>query len=260
MDAQIRLRVGAKSGRSYIKSLYTTPPFRLISVGQLSCDESLYLMQMTTSPGVLSGDRYEIEVCVESGSSLQLKSQSYQRIYDMEAEASQCLSIMIEDDAHFSQVSHPIVPHRNSSFRSWTKVDMGERSSFLQSEIITCGRKHHGEEFEFRLFANSIDVRSAGRLRFMDRLHLTPASTPLLGCGLLEGATHQGTLVFQTTQECDVAELVEDIYVMLSSQKEMRFGISMTQFPGFTLRALGYGGEVIYNAFCCVQQYLWSKK
>ncbi|MFI3278813.1 MAG: urease accessory protein UreD [Rikenellaceae bacterium] len=260
MEANIRLEVCAKGGRSYIKSLYVTPPFRLISVGQLACDGALYLMQMTTSPGVLSGDRYDIEVSVDSGASLQLKSQSYQRIYDMEGEASQYLSIDIGDDAHFSQVPHPIVPHRNSSFTSHTKVNIGERSSFLQSEIITCGRKYHGEEFEFRLFANNIEVRSGGHLRFMDRLRLTPSTTPLRGCGLLEGATHQGTLIFQTTEECDVSVLMEEVYQLLESHKEINFGVSLTHHKGFVLRALGRGGEALFNAFCCVQQYIWDKR
>lgn len=260
MDAQIRLSVGHKQGRSYLRSLYTTPPFRVISVGQLHDDGALYLMQMSTSPGVLSGDKYDFRIELEAGAMLQLQSQSYQRLYDMQDNASQTMNITLGRGAHFSQVAHPIVPHRNSAFEARSVVEMGEDSSFLQSEIITCGRKHHGEAFEFRSFSNSVEIRSAGVLRLKDRVWLCPSQTPLLECGLLEGATHQGTLVYQSTaaQE-DIAETIEHLYTELSGIENLKFGISATHYPGFVIRALGQGGESLYGAFLKVQEYLWNK-
>lgn len=258
MESQIRLIVGAKQGRSYIRSLYTSPPFRVVSVGQLARDNAAYLMVMSTSPGVLSGDRYEIEVTVESGASLQLKSQSYQRIYDMDGYAEQTMRIEVCDDAHFSQVAHPIVPHRNSTFYASSLVELGENSSFLQGEIITCGRKHYGEEFEFREFSNSVEVRTGGELRLKDRVWLSPQQMPLSQLGLLEGYTHQATLIYQTTQEREICGSIESIYELLSSLGSIKFGISQTHYPGFVLRALGRGGEELFEALQMVQNFMWN--
>lgn len=217
-------------------------------------------MQMSTSPGVLSGDRYKIAITVEDNAHLQLKSQSYQRLYDMEESATQEMDITIGNSAHFSQVAHPIVPHRHSSFSSRSIVTLGENSSFLQSEIITCGRKYHGEEFEFREFSNSVELYAGGVLRLKDRVWLCPASTPLLGMGLLEGSTHQGTLIYQTTEKVDIKSYIDIIYGELSSIEGVIFGISATHYPGFVLRALGDGGERLFNIFLRVQELLWSKK
>ncbi len=260
MEAEIRLIVGAKQGRSYIRSLYTTPPFRVVSVGQLARDNAAYLMIMSTSPGVLSGDRYQMDIRVEEGARLQLKSQSYQRIYDMDREAHQRMQIEVCDRAHFSQVPHPIVPHRNSALFSSTVVELGDDSSFLQSEIITCGRKYHGEEFEFREFHNHIEVRHRGQLYLKDRVWLSPQSMPLKQMGLLEGATHQGTLVYQTTTNEDVSSSIEQIYEMLSSDERLKFGISQTHYPGFVIRVLGDGGEVLFEAMQRVQELMWNKQ
>lgn len=260
MDAAIRLIVGAKEGRSYVRSLYTSPPFRVVSVGQLARDNAAHLMIMSTSPGVLSGDRYQIDLRVESGARLQLKSQSYQRIYDMDQHAEQRMCIEVCDGAHFSQVAHPIVPHRNSAFYATSLVELGEQSSFLQGEIITCGRKHHGEEFEFREFSNSVEVRSGGVLRLKDRVWLRPQQMPLQQIGLLEGYTHQGTLIYQTTTEIEIKELIEQIHEQLATASNtLKFGISQTHYPGFVIRLLGSGGEELFEALQSIQNKIWNK-
>ncbi len=260
MDAEIRLIAGVKQGRSYLRSLYVTPPFRVVGVGQLHNDGKLYLMQMSTSPGILSGDSYKISITVEDNASLQLQSQSYQRIYDMEQSASQTMDITIGDNALFSQVPHPLVPHKNSYFSQKTKVQIGENSSFLQGEIITCGRKHHGEEFLFRHFSNSVEVFCGDKLRLKDMVYLEPKNMPLKELGLLEGATHQGTLIFQSTQNIDINSLIETIYEILQPIESIRFGISSTFHPGFVIRALSDGGEVLYDSFCKVQNYIFNNR
>ncbi len=258
MEARINLIVGCRDGRSYLRSLYVSPPFRVVSVGQLHSDGGAYLMQMSTSPGVLSGDRYQIEIGVEDNSRLQMKSQSYQRIYDMEGEAHQQMKITVGNNAHFSQVAHPIVPHRNSAFFSKSIVELGDNSSFLQSEIITCGRKFHGEEFLFREFSNSVEVRSGGKLRLMDRVWLSPKKMPLRGCGLLEGKTHQATMIYQTTKNQNITTIIDDIHDIVSAVENIEFGISATHYQGFVLRALGGGGELLFNTLQRVQDYMWN--
>ncbi|MFI3305334.1 MAG: urease accessory protein UreD [Rikenellaceae bacterium] len=260
MESEIKLRVATKEGGSYIRSLYTSPPFRVVSVGQLARDNAAYLMIMSTSPGVLSGDRYTMTFTVEDGASLQLKSQSYQRVFDMDGEAHQNVEITIGDGARFSQVAHPIVPHRNSSFFTTTKVEMGARSSFLQGEIITCGRRLHGEVFEFRNFMGSVTVRQGEVLRLKDRVWLSPTNMPLMQLGLLEGSTHQGTLIYQTTcEEEDIELCIEALYEMLSSDHNIKFGISRSHHPGFIIRALGEGGEALLSTFQRVQEYMWNR-
>ncbi|MFI3288537.1 MAG: urease accessory protein UreD [Rikenellaceae bacterium] len=261
MESKIRLVVTQREGRSYIRSLYTTPPFRVVSVGQLASDGAAYLMQMSTSPGVLNGDNYEVDITLEEGAELQFRSQSYQRIFDMDGEARQRMQITIGDGAHYSQVAHPIVPHRNSAYFASTKVTLGEGSSFLQSEIITCGRHLHGESFLFREFSNSVEVYSGGVLRLKDRVWLSPSQLPLGELGLLEGYTHQATLVYQTTQaNINIKELIDIIYEMLSSLKGLEFGISESHYSGFVIRLLGRGGEQLYDALQSVQSYMWSKR
>lgn len=257
MECKLYLVTARRGEKSYMKDLFVSPPFRVVSVGQLESDGGAYLMVMSTSPGILDGDSYHLDIRVEEGARLQLQSQSYQRLFQMEGRATQEMHITLGPNASFSQVPYPIVPHTNSSFHSMSRVEMADGCTFLQSEIITCGRKHHGEAFCFREFHNRVEVYHEGRLLLKDNVWLIPSQMPLLGLGLLEGFTHQGTLICLNTRKVSVSKQVELIYEQLSEEKEIEFGISLTQTEGFVLRLLGQGGEQLYRCFRQVQELMW---
>lgn len=259
MECRLSLVTAAREGRSYMKDLYVTPPFRVVSVGQLARDGGAYLMVMSSSPGILDGDHYHVDIRVCESARLQLQSQSYQRLFHMEQGATQQMNICLERGASFSQVPHPIVPHEGSVFHSVCQVDMGEDCSFLQSEIITCGRKHYGEAFRFRDFRNLLEVRYAGRLLLKDNIRLKPADMPLSSIGLLEGHTHQGTLVYLNTQHQPMRETIEEVHSLVETFEGVEFGLSLIAGNGFVLRALGNGGERLLDCFRAVQQYMWQQ-
>ncbi|SDF92389.1 urease accessory protein [Dyadobacter soli] len=243
-----------------MKDVFVSPPFRVVPVGQTMSDDAAYLMVMSSSPGILDGDHYDLMVQVEENAQLQLQSQSYQRLFTMVGGASQLMRVALADHSAFSYVPHPIVPHTDSTFKGITRVEMGEDCSLLMSEIITCGRKHHGEVFRFTHFQNLIEVRHRNRLILKDNVLLQPDLMQLGSLGQLEGYTHQGTLIYINTQKQPVEELIEHFYEMLDAEKDMQCGISRIQHDGFVVRCLGNGGEQIYNCFQRIQNFIWEEQ
>ncbi|MGY0036583.1 urease accessory protein UreD [Pedobacter sp. NJ-S-72] len=260
MICSLKITVEEKQGRSYLKDVFVTPPFRVVPVGQNKADHAAYLMVMSTSPGILSGDEYQLSILVKADARLQLQSQSYQRLYNMENSASQHMEVNLEKGSSFFYVPHPVVPHENSCFTSVNTVNLDDNCELMMSEIITCGRKHHGEVFKYRHFQNLIEIYHHQKLILKDNVLLQPASMPLDSTGLLEGFTHQGTLVYLHTKQVAVNELIEDLFALLSKQEDLIFGISAVQQKGFVLRMLGNGGEQLYNCFQTVQHYIYGKK
>lgn len=258
MDCKLSITVGAKEGRSYMKDVFVSVPFRVVPVGQIRSRRSAYLMVMSSSPGILNGDHYDIAVRVEENARLQLQSQSYQRLFDMDGEASQLIQVNLADRAAFSYVPHPVVPHSNSTFKSVAKVEMGNDCELLMSEIITCGRKHHGEVFRFKHFQNLIEVRHNQQLILKDNVLLQPGLVHLGSIGQLEGFTHQGTFVYINTKNSPVSELIEHLFELLQAETGMEFGISKIQHDGFVLRCLAQGGEQIYDCFQRIQDIIWE--
>lgn len=259
MDSRLHIIAGHKAGKSYVKDLFVSPPFRVVSVGQRKSDNKLYQIIMSSSPGILDGDRYQLDIELEKGSALQLQSQSYQRLFNMKDQAVQQLNISMADDTSFAYVPHPVVPHEDSNFKSKAKINIGENSQVIMGEIITCGRKHYGELFKLKKFQNLTEIYHKDKLMVKDNVLIQPDLIPIKSIGNLEEYTHQGTLIFYSTKkDLDKNDLIEIIYTQIESQDEMEIGISAMEDNGFIIRALGNGGEVMYNFFLKVQETLWE--
>ncbi|WP_326984573.1 urease accessory protein UreD [Chryseobacterium sp. MYb264] len=260
MDSRLSIIAGFKGGKSYVKDLYVSLPFRVVSVGQRKEDNKLYQMVMSSSPGILDGDHYHLDVSLEQGSSLQLQSQSYQRLFNMKDKAVQELNVLMEDETSFAYVPHPIVPHEDSNFKSHAKIHIGKNSQIIISEIITCGRKHYGEVFKLKRFQNLMEIYHENKLIVKDNVLIQPDLIPINSIGNLEGYTHQGTLIFYSTKsDVEKDHLIETIVQSAEQFKEeMEVGVSAMEESGFVVRALGHGGEVMYNFFLHVQEILWD--
>ena len=260
MNSRLNIIAGFKSGKSYVKDLYVSLPFRVVSVGQRKDDNKLYQMVMSSSPGILDGDHYQLEVSVERGASLQLQSQSYQRLFNMKDKAVQELNVTMEDDTSFAYVPHPVVPHEDSNFKSQAKINVGKNSQLIISEIITCGRKHYGEVFKLKRFQNLMEIYHENKLVIKDNVLIQPDLIPINSIGNLEQYTHQGTLIFYSTRnDINKDQLIETIVEDSERFKgEMEIGVSVMENNGFVVRALGHGGEVMYNFFLHIQDILWD--
>ncbi|UIR55783.1 urease accessory protein UreD [Sphingobacterium sp. SRCM116780] len=260
MDSQLNIIAGYKEGKSYVKDLYVTLPFRVVSVGQRKSDGKLYQMIMSSSPGILDGDHYHLDVSLEAGASLQLQSQSYQRLFNMKDKAVQELNVHMQENTSFAYVPHPVVPHEDSNFKSKAQIHIGKNSQIIIGEIITCGRKHYGEVFKLKRFQNLMEIYYDNKLVIKDNVLIQPDLIPISSIGNLEQYTHQGTLIFFSTKDnVNKTELIETI--IKASEKhheEMEIGVSAMENNGFVLRALGHGGEMMYNFFLHVQETLWS--
>ncbi|SIQ46344.1 urease accessory protein [Chryseobacterium sp. RU37D] len=260
MDSHLKIITGFKSGKSYVKDLYVSLPFRVVSVGQRKDDNKLYQMVMSSSPGILDGDHYHLNISLEKGSALQLQSQSYQRLFNMKDKAEQELNVSMEDETSFAYVPHPVVPHEESNFKSKAKINIGKNSQIIISEIITCGRKHYGEVFKLKRFQNLMEIYHDDRLIVKDNVLIQPDLIPVSRIGNLEDYTHQGTLIFFSTKSVVEKDQLIETIVELSEQfkEEMEVGVSAMEGSGFVVRALGHGGEVMYHFFLQIQDILWN--
>ncbi|OCA77017.1 urease accessory protein UreD [Chryseobacterium artocarpi] len=260
MDNHLKIIAGFKEGESFVKDLYVTLPFRVVSVGQRKKDKKLYQMVMSSSPGILDGDHYHLDIKLEEKSSLQLQSQSYQRLFNMRDKALQDMKVTMEDNTSFAYVPHPIVPHEDSNFTSKAKIHIGKNSQIIISEIITCGRKHYGEVFKLKRFQNLMEIYHDDKLVVKDNVVIEPDLIPISSIGNLEQYTHQGTLIFYSTKEdVDKNGLIEQIVEAAAQYiEEMEVGVSAMEDNGFVVRALGHGGELMYNFFLYIQEILWD--
>ncbi|MEO5891271.1 MAG: urease accessory protein UreD [Ferruginibacter sp.] len=246
MIASLHIQTAASENRTWLKSAFSTPPFKVADITEDKKANQLHLMLMSSSPGILDGDEYQLKIELAKGSSLQLHTQSYQRLFNMKRSASQSLEVNLAASSSFCFLPHPSVPHANSVFKSTNKIYLAENCSLVFGEILTCGRKLNGEVFLFSKYHNITQVFLQKKLIIKENLLIEPANFDPGSIGQLEGFTHQASLIY-LHPSAGTKPLNELVTEYLSSQADIIFGITDAPVNGLIVRILGQKAEQLHG-------------
>ncbi|MCF2447243.1 urease accessory protein UreD [Dyadobacter sp. CY345] len=247
MIANLHIHAALREERTYLKKSYFSPPFKLADITENRREKWLHLMQMSSSPGILDGDQFHIKIELDENCHLQLHTQSYQRLFSMKKGASQLMEVFLEKGASFVYLPHPGVPQENSIFMTKNKIYLSEGCELIWGEIITCGRKLNGEIFKFSKYHAVTEVFMNNRLKIKENICLIPAETELQALGMLEGFTHQASLIF-LKNDIDSASLIEKASAYLINEPDILFGITSAPESGLLVRLLGNKSEQLLDA------------
>ncbi|MFT3682564.1 MAG: urease accessory protein UreD [Ferruginibacter sp.] len=250
MNAQLHIQVADRGGCSYLKQAFFTTPFKVANITEDKKSKHLQLMLMSASPGILDGDVYDLKIEVEENCSLQLHTQAYQRLFNMKQGASQQLDVHVAPGASFNFLPHPSVPHKQSSFIGRNNFYLGNNSTLLFGEVLTCGRKLNGELFKFTKYHSITQVFVSNKLVIKENLLMQPSLVDVNSIGQLEGYTHQASMIW-LDEFADVKQLQEQLVEMLSAEVNIEYGVTMAPVNGLIIRLLGNGAEQLYD---CLQR------
>lgn len=242
MYANLNIETIYRDGITRLGKTYFTPPFKVANITEDKRSEWLQLMIMSSSPGVLDGDQYKIKIGLGENSSLQLHTQSYQRLFNMKEGAAQQMEVYLEKGSSFIFLPHPSVPHEKSIYKAINKFYLGDACKLIWGEILTCGRKNNSEVFTFSSYRSITEIFINDKLVIKEHLFMQPSLIDPESMGQLEGYTHQASLI--SIQESNHAD---SIYEYLSQQEEIISGVSVTAGNGLIVRILGYKAEQLYH-------------
>jgi urease accessory protein len=247
MISELQITAGERNGITYLQRSYFTRPFKVADISGKG-RAVLHLVMMTASPGILDGDSYEVVLEVVPGANVHLYTQSYQRIFNMQRGAKQQVLVKMGAGSSLCYLPHPSVPHEQSVFEGYNKIEIEKDCRLIWGEIITCGRKLSGEVFKCRLFQSITEVYRDERLLFKDVTVLQPEQIPADVTGQWEGYTHQAALLWHE-EERDMMAMSDLINDLLSEEKGITAGVSQTASGALLVRILGQGGEQLYSLF-----------
>ncbi|MBC7826989.1 MAG: urease accessory protein UreD [Chitinophagaceae bacterium] len=246
MIAALQIQAGLRNGKTFLKNSFYTQPFKLLDITEDKTDATLRLMMMSSSPGILDEDEYKIQVELGEQCSVELETQSYQRLFHMKNRATQQMQVKMAKGSSFIFLPHPSVPHECSSFLSKNIFYLLEDCMLIWGEVLTCGRKLNGEVFRFSRYHSQTEIFLSGKLIVKENLLVAPASTNVNAIGQLEGFTHQSSFIC-ICKEIPGNPALESIHEILSVEKDICFGVSTLSVNGIIIRLLGYGAEQLYN-------------
>jgi urease accessory protein len=255
MIAKLYIQTALRNSITCLKENYFTPPFKVTNITEDKNSKKLHLMLMNSSPGILDKDEYEVKIDLGEGSSLQLHTQSYQRLFNMKTGATQLVEVYLQKGASFIYLPHPSVPHENSVFRAKNKILLQNDCRLIWGEILTCGRKLNGEVFLFSQYHNITEVFMNNKLVIKENLLIQPYIVDPNGMGQLEGYTHQASFIYMD-EKADCNNAADMIHDYLSSKAEIVFGVTTAPVNGLIIRILGYKAEQLHNCLKEIQGML----
>lgn len=246
MKAELHLQTARRGDRTYLKRAFFTPPIKVADITEDKRAQQLQLMLMSSSPGILDGDNYDLRIDLDEGCSLNLQTQSYQRLFTMTQGATQQVHVTMASGSSFCFLPHPVVPHAQSRFSATNTIHMADGCSLIWGDVLTCGRKLNGEVFQFSTYHTVTQVFINQRLRIKENLLLQPATINPKAIGQLEGFTHQASLLY-LNEQAPLSTLRETIRTYLEQQPGILSGISTTPAHGLMVRLLGQQGEQLHT-------------
>lgn len=240
--SKLHLEASRKDEKTILSDVSFTAPFKVMHPFYEKKDR-MSVTVLTASAGIMAGDRQELRFHVCEGAQMELTSQAYEKIHPMEeGYASRDTFIQVDENASFYYTPLPTIPFQDCDYRSNLNAELaGDTSRFLFSEVLTCGRAAHGENFRYRRFQNRVTIRQAGKIIYRDNTRYEPGWMNMQGFGMYEGYTHLGNLIL-----CNVpknAEWIARVREILDGIDGVEGGVSRTAKGDIVVKVLGRSGD-----------------
>ncbi len=253
MESCVRLSTKFSHHKTVYDDVYFTPPYKLIA--PLYEEDEAQIMLMSSSAGLLQGDRVHMDLHFGEKCKALVGSQSYEKVFDTQGgDVQKNTHIKADARSRVRYMPHPTIPFKNSTYRSKTHISLASTSTFFYSDIFTAGRVHMGESFLMRLFHASVHVYVENRLAFADNTLMDPARWDYTALGLWQGFSHNGLLYAYFPSEQEEASFIEQARQKAKAIcSRWEVGVSKAQ-KGVCVRVLGDTGDKIYLYFKEVSQ------
>lgn len=234
----IRLSTRKKDGKAILEDVYFTAPFKIMSPFYQSPD-SMQVMMLTASAGIMEGDVQEFEFTIGSGTTLEFCSQSFEKIHKMKTgQAVRHTAILIEEDAFFYYNPLPTIPFKDSAFKNTMDIRLAsDTSRLVLCEILSCGRSASGECFAYRYYHSLIQVYKGGRLIYRDNTRYEPQLFGMESLGMYEGYTHLANLLVCNLEK-DVS-WQERVRELIDGESKVTGGVTKLASGDYVVRILG---------------------
>ncbi len=263
----------AASGKTFIEDSFFTSPFKIMKPFAQE-DGSISVFLQSASPGILEDDSQIHKVKVNKGAGLEIRSQSFEKIFKMDQgkSAERKITAGVAQDASLIYRPLPCIPFSQSNFSSTTEIKLADNSRLIYEDCICAGRCAHGEIFDFTRYKNLIKIYREGCLLFRDNLFLEgsdgnayPERKVLLqGKTMFENFTHcGGMLIFGYSKITSLKKIRTSLglqekllYTEDRKMDDAVVDVSENDHGDFIIRCLANSAEKIQKLFESVRNNL----
>jgi urease accessory protein len=163
---------GRREGVTRLVHLYQRDPLRVLFPTPAAGDPLLAVI-LTTSGGLVAGDRLNIGVSLAKGAAAHVTASAAEKIYrSLGPTTAICQSLSVGAGAALEFLPLETILFDRARLCRETDVDLAPGAAFLGGDILVFGRRARGEAFTRGFLREVWQVRRDGRLVWGDALHL----------------------------------------------------------------------------------------
>lgn len=182
---------------------------------------------VTTSGGLVGGDRLETTVSVGAGAAALVTTQAAEKVYRSGGAACDIrLNLAAGPESWLEWLPNETIVFDHARLRRKTVVSLTGSARLLAGEILVLGRRARGERFSGGLIHDAWEIRRDGRLEWMDAFRLADDVVAIQASPAgLDGAAALGTIVCCPSAPDDLVARARVLANGLS-QADLRIGVT----------------------------------
>ena len=249
-----------RGGVTRLRHLYERDPLRVL-FPRPEPGEPPQAVIVTTSGGLVAGDRIDVSVALEDGATAHVTASAAEKIYRSLGQTTEInQSMQVGNNAVLEFLPPETILFDSARLRRATTVDLAARGAFFGGDIVIFGRRARGERFTRGLLHEVWEIRREGRLIWGDALHLAEDVGRIIeDPACFDGAAGFATLIWAPADN-NLGSLLNGARVVQSAAAGdgIKGGISIVN--GLLLaRWLGFDTLLMRQAYADLACYLRAK-
>jgi urease accessory protein len=168
---------------------------------------------VTTSGGLVGGDRLDVGISVGEGASAMVVAQAAEKVYrSAGADCAVSVSLAAGEGAWLEWLPQETILFDGARLRRRTRLEAAPGGRILAGEMLVFGRLARGETLTHGLLREEWEVRLGGRLRWCEALHLDgDVAATLNHPAGLAGAVSAATIVYVADDAASRLPIARDL-------------------------------------------------
>jgi urease accessory protein len=186
-----------RDGVTRLSHLYQHDPIRILFPNP-ALGDSVEATVITTSGGLVGGDKISLEITAEANTTALVSAQAAEKIYrSAGAETEISVTISADEDSWVEWLPQETILFDGSKLRRRTSINAAPGSRVLAGEILVLGRVGSGEKISSGFLRDAWEVYRQGKLVWADALCLDDDIPGILSHpACFDGATALATVVY----------------------------------------------------------------
>jgi len=223
------------AGATRLSHLYQRHPLRVLFPAPEPGEGALAVL-VTTSGGLVAGDRVHIGMRAEAGVTAHVTASAAEKIYRSTGATTEITqSVRVDAGAWLEYLPPETILFDGARLRRRTRVRLAPGAGFLGGGILTFGRRARGERFTHGLLHDRLEVWRDGALVWGDALHLEGDIAALIAHpACFNNAAADATLVLAPPGG-DAGRLVESARAVLQASPAPGLRAGVTAVGGLAV-------------------------